>query len=206
MENSNFENSELEALNEEELLKINNDKEKLKLRLFLRESAETLLLALILVLIINTISTRIRVEGFSMEPTYHNNNYIVVSKMTYKFKEVSRGDVIIFEYPIAPEEDFIKRVIGLPGDTVEVANGNVILNGNILVEDYIVAAPVREYPSFTVPDGTLFVMGDNRNNSSDSRTWGPLPIENVIGRTIFVYWPFSDFGIIDYSGMDSVFK
>ncbi len=193
-------------MDEEELLKINQEKAKLKFRLFIKESLETLLLALILVLIINTISTRIRVEGYSMEPTYHNNNYIVVSKLTYKFKEISRGDVIVFEYPLAPDEDFIKRVIGLPGDEIEVTGGKVYLNGRVLDESYIVAAPIREQPLYVVPEESLFVMGDNRNNSSDSRTWGSLPIENIIGKTVFVYWPISDFGAIDYSEIELIFN
>ncbi|MBT3669100.1 MAG: signal peptidase I [Chloroflexi bacterium] len=206
MENSKLDNSETKMMDEEELLKINQEKAKLKFRLFIKESLETLLLALILVLIINTISTRIRVEGYSMEPTYHNNNYIVVSKLTYKFKEISRGDVIVFEYPLAPDEDFIKRVIGLPGDEIEVTGGKVYLNGRVLDESYIVAAPIREQPLYVVPEESLFVMGDNRNNSSDSRTWGSLPIENIIGKTVFVYWPISDFGAIDYSEIELIFN
>ena len=206
MENSKLDNSETKMMDEEELLKINQEKAKLKFRLFIKESLETLLLALILVLIINTISTRIRVEGYSMEPTYHNNNYIVVSKLTYKFKEISRGDVIVFEYPLAPDEDFIKRVIGLPGDEIEVTGGKVYLNGRVLDESYIVAAPIREQPLYVVPEESLFVMGDKRNNSSDSRTWGSLPIENIIGKTVFVYWPISDFGAIDYSEIELIFN
>jgi signal peptidase I len=206
LENSEIDNSEIDLINDDELLEINKEETKIKLRQFLRESFETLLLALILVLIINTISTRIRVDGFSMEPTYHNNNYIVVSKLAYKFKEISRGDVIVFEYPLAPDEDFIKRVIGLPGDQIEVTNGKVFLNGTELNESYIDAAPIREQPLLVVPEDSLFVMGDNRNNSSDSRTWGPLPIENVIGKTVFVYWPLSDFGVIDYSEMETIFN
>jgi signal peptidase I len=206
LENSKLDNSETKMMDEEELLKINQEKAKLKFRLFIKESLETLLLALILVLIINTISTRIRVEGYSMEPTYHNNNYIVVSKLTYKFKEISRGDVIVFEYPLAPDEDFIKRVIGLPGDEIEVTGGKVYLNGRVLDESYIVAAPIREQPLYVVPEESLFVMGDNRNNSSDSRTWGSLPIENIIGKTVFVYWPISDFGAIDYSEIELIFN
>ena len=206
MENLPPEIIEEEIYTDEELLIIQKGEAKKKFRLFLRESFETLLFALILVLIINVISTRIRVEGHSMEPSFHDNNYIVVSKLTYKFKEISRGDVIVFEYPLAPDEDFIKRVIGLPGDQIEVRGGAVYLNGEILKEDYIKSAPIREQPTFVVPENMIYVMGDNRNNSSDSRSWGPLPIENIIGKTVFIYWPLSDFGIIDYSEIESIFE
>lgn len=206
MENLPPEIAEEKIYSEEELLVLQKAESKKKFRLIIKEGFETLLFALILVLIINTISTRVRVEGHSMEPSFHHKSYIVVSKLTYKFNEISRGDVIVFEYPLAPDEDFIKRVIGLPGDQIEVRGGAVYLNGDILHEDYIKAAPIREQPIFVVPDNMVYVMGDNRNNSSDSRSWGPLPVENIIGKTVFVYWPFSDFGIIDYSDIEIVFN
>ncbi len=203
--NPNFEIEEIQIA--EEAIEISEiEKIKKKFLTFLKESFETLLLALIMVLIINTISTRIRVEGFSMEPSFHDNNYIVVSKMSYKFNKVERGDVIVFEYPLAPDEDFIKRVIGLPGDTIKIADGIVYLNGKILQEYYIKSASFRELPSIVVPNNMVFVMGDNRNNSSDSRTWGPLPVENIIGKSVFVYWPLIDFGVIDYSELENLFN
>jgi signal peptidase I len=158
---------------------------------------ETVVLALIMIVVINLLTARIRVDGFSMEPSFHNDEYIIVSKLAYKLGDISRGDVIVFRFPRNPEEDYIKRVIGLPGDHVVIQDGVVYVNNVALVEPYIAAPPIREVDEF-VPEGNLYVMGDNRNDSSDSRTWGPLPIENVIGKAWLVYWPFSDAGFVEH--------
>ncbi len=159
------------------------------IRRFFRDALETILLSLILFLGINAISARIRIESISMQPTLYAGDFVIVNKVAYTFGAPGRGDVIIFRYPPDPErEPYIKRIIGLPGDTVQVARGNVLVNGHALIEPYLSAAPVYE-GSWIVPDGALFVLGDNRNSSSDSHQWGMVPAENVIGKAELVYWP-----------------
>jgi signal peptidase I len=178
---------------------------------FVREILETVGLALILVLGINLISARVRVEGFSMLPTLKNGEYVLISRLSYKLGTYQRGDIIVFRPPMYPDaplwqrvfglpidddyEDYIKRIIGLPGETVRIANGTVYINGVELIESYI-AAPPDYSNEWTVPAGQLFVLGDNRNNSADSHAWGFLPEGNVLGKALVVYWPFTDFMII----------
>ncbi len=164
---------------------------------FVLDLVETLLLAAVLYLGINAISARVRVDGFSMNPTLQDGEYVLVSKMTYRLGEPQHGDIIVFKFPGEPEQDLIKRIVGLPGDTVDVVNGTVSVNGQSLVEPYIAAAPVYQ-GHWTVPPGHLFVLGDNRNDSSDSHSWGLLPIENVIGKAILIYWPPPEWNLIDH--------
>ncbi len=163
---------------------------------FLVDVLETLVLSLILFLAINAISARIRVDGYSMEPTMHTGEFVIVNKIAYSIGDPERGDIIVFEYPRNPEQEYIKRVIGLPGDEISVRNGEVYVNGNMLDEPYIKAAPAYQ-GSWTVPADSLFVFGDNRNNSSDSHNWGEVPMDNIIGKAIFVYWPPTEWGVIE---------
>ncbi|MBI4770756.1 MAG: signal peptidase I [Chloroflexi bacterium] len=132
-----------------------------------------------------------------MEPTLHNGEYLILSKLTYKLDDPERGDVIVFRYPRNPERDFIKRIVGLPGDHVEVRDGGVYVNGARLSEDYILSAPLYE-STWDVGASEYFVLGDNRNNSSDSHSWGLLPAENVIGKAWITYWPPTDWGIVPH--------
>ena len=149
---------------------------------------ETLVLAVILFLGINAVSARVRVDGFSMRPTLENGEFVLVSKLNYKFGAVQRGDIIVFHFPMDPKQELIKRVIGLPQDHVSVSEGKVFVNGQILIEPYIAAAPTYT-GEWDVPDGQLFVLGDNRNDSSDSHSWGLLPAENIVGKAVVIYWP-----------------
>jgi signal peptidase I len=154
----------------------------------------------------------VRVEGFSMLPTLDNGEYVLISRLAYKLGDYQRGDIIVFRPPMYPDapfwqrlfglpgfddkyEDYIKRIIGLPGDTVRITNGTVYINEAPLMEPYI-AAPPDYSNEWTVPEGQLFVLGDNRNNSADSHAWGFLPEENILGKALVVYWPFADFMII----------
>jgi signal peptidase I len=164
---------------------------------FILDVLETIVLSVVLFLAINAVSARIRVDGFSMEPTLHNGEFVIVNKLTYRFSHPGIGDVIVFRYPRNPQEEYIKRVIGLPGDRVVVTNGQVSVNGYALNEPYIASAP-RYNSDWTVPENSLFVLGDNRNNSSDSHNWGPVPMENVIGKALFVYWPPNEWGFIEH--------
>lgn len=156
---------------------------------------ETLILSVVLFLGINAVSARVRVEGSSMEPSLHHGEFVIVNRLKYKFDAPQYGDVVVFHNPRNPEQEYIKRVIGLPGDLVRVEGGEIYLNDQLLEEPYT-AAPPRYSGQWEVPSGTLFVLGDNRNNSSDSHTWGPLPEENVIGKAFFIYWPPQEWGTI----------
>jgi signal peptidase I len=163
---------------------------------------ETLILSLVLFAVINAISARIRVDGFSMEPTLKTGEFVIVNKLAYKLSEPELGDVIVFHYPRDPAQEYIKRVIGLPGDNVLISDGQVSVNGQIIDEPYIAAAPAYQ-SEWIVPENSLFVLGDNRNNSSDSHSWGPVPMAEVIGKAIFVYWPPQKWGTIDQSNQAS---
>jgi signal peptidase I len=159
---------------------------------------ETLLLSAVLFLGINAVSSRIRVESISMQPTLYAGNFVFVNKLAYTWGEPARGDIIVFRYPPDPTQvPYIKRIIGLPGDHVRVGSGKVYVNGDQLVEPYLLASthPDNEW---VVPAGNVFVMGDNRNNSSDSRSWGPVPLENIIGKAEVVYWPPEKWGVLNF--------
>ena len=157
---------------------------------------ETAVLSLILFFAINAVSARIRVDGYSMEPTLHSGEFVVVNKLSYKIGDINRGDVVVFHFPRNPEQEYIKRVIGLPGDQVTINSGTVLVNGNKLEESYIRAQPSYN-GEWMVSDDGLFVLGDNRNNSSDSHNWGEVPLDLVVGKAVFVYWPPQEWGRID---------
>jgi signal peptidase I len=178
---------QIEALPEEVEVPAPSE-EKMNWGRFLLDIIETLALAGILFLGINAVSARVRVDGFSMIPTLEDGEFVLVSKVNYRFGDVERGDIVVFHFPLDPEQELIKRVIGLPGDTISVQNGSVSVNGQVLSEPYIAASPVYS-GDWTVPDGHLFVLGDNRNDSSDSHSWGFLPYEKVVGKAVVIYWP-----------------
>jgi signal peptidase I len=162
---------------------------------WLIDAAETLILALVLFVIINALSSRVLVQNISMEPTLYPGELILVSKLAYTLGEPRHGDVVIFHAPNNPGEDYIKRLIGVPGDLVEIGNGQVRVNGVVLNEPYIAAAPGYN-GSWTVPEDSFFVLGDNRNSSSDSHAWGFVPTDEVIGKALFIYWPFDKIKIL----------
>ncbi len=163
----------------------------------LGEVLQTILIAALLFVAVNLVTARIRVEGNSMEPSLHDGEFVVVNRLAYLRHGPERGDIIVFRFPLDPQRRFIKRVIGLPGDTVQVHNGSVYVNGIVLDEPYI-NAPPRYAGEWTIGEGELFVLGDNRNNSSDSQNWGNLPFSAVIGKAVLVYWPPSEMGLIPH--------
>jgi signal peptidase I len=163
----------------------------------IREIAETLFIAGILFLAVNLVTARIKVEGSSMEPSLHDGEFVVINRLAYRWTDPDRGEIIVFRYPLDPERRFIKRIIGLPGDKISVDQGVVFINGTPLEEPYINAPPLYD-GEWTVEDGRFFVLGDNRNNSSDSQNWGSLAAENIIGKAVIVYWPLNDLGIIPH--------
>lgn len=158
---------------------------------FVLEVFQTVLLALVLYLLIDGVVARVRVENISMRPTLKPGEFLLVNKLAYRVGEIGHGDIIVFHYPLNPQEDYIKRVIGVPGDEVIVRGGEVFVNGQRLEEDYIMAPPGYE-DSWVVPEDEVFVLGDNRNQSSDSHSWGFVPFQNIVGRAMVVYWPLNE--------------
>jgi signal peptidase I len=164
---------------------------------FVMDVFETLVLSAVLFVGINLISARIRVDGASMEPTLVSGEYVMVSKLSYRIGTPQRGDIIVFHFPRDPKEEYIKRVIGLPGDEVEVRQGSVYVNGQLLEESYL-RVTTNYNGAWVIPANQLFVLGDNRNNSSDSHDWGTVPMDYVVGKAILVYWPPPAWGLVDH--------
>jgi len=144
-----------------------------------------------------------QVKGASMEPSFQSGDYIFTSKVTYKFRKPDRGDIVVFKSPKNPDIDYIKRIIGLPGDKVIISNGVVSVNGIVLNEKYISDKTnlwdngfVKDNVPIIIPDEEVFVMGDNRPRSSDSREFGPIPIETIIGQVFYRYFPSDKIGSV----------
>lgn len=167
-------------------------------RRFLIDVVETLILSVLLFAAINAVSARIRVDGYSMEPNLHSGEFVIVNKLAYKFGSPQIGDVIVFHFPRDTKQEYIKRVIGLPGDKVVISNKQVMVNGQVLDEPYIAAQPIYQ-GNWIVPEDSHFVLGDNRNNSSDSHNWGMVPLSNVVGKAFFIYWPPTEWGLVEHA-------
>lgn len=151
--------------------------------------------AIIAALLIRTFIVELYVvDGPSMRPTLQHEERLVVNKFIYHVRDPQKGEVVIFRYPRDPSRDFIKRVIATAGDTLEIKDGRVYVNDQLLREDYILEKTRTEYPKVTIPDGTIFVMGDNRNNSEDSRfpDVGFVPLDLVKGKAVLIFWPVSE--------------
>jgi signal peptidase I len=172
---------------------------------FFIDAIETVLLALVLFLAINALSARVRVENVSMQPTLKPGEFLLVNRVAYKFGQPSIGDIIVFHAPGASDMDYIKRIIGLPGDQVRVSDGIVYVNNQPLYEPYIAETP-RYTGTWDVPPNEYFVLGDNRNNSSDSHMWGFVPHEDIVGRALLIYWPLSDMAILRSSDAVMAFQ
>lgn len=166
--------------------------------LFLRELIETLVLSIVIFLVIRTGVQNYRIEGNSMEPNFHDGEYLLVNKLAYRLGEYSRGDVIVFKYPNDPSRDFIKRVIGLPGDTVEIHDGIIFINGIAMNEPYDLVPINYVQPPIVVEPDHLYVLGDNRPFSQDSHRWGLLPQDLVIGKAWVTVWPYTQWGVVTH--------
>lgn len=173
------------------------------------EVVQILVMAVLMVMLIRNFLHNYRIDGISMEPNFHDQQFLIVNRFAYcpgvhievpvanisLFERVwcvrtpDRGDVVIFEYPRDPSRDFIKRVIGLPNETVEVRAGQVYVDGVLVPEPFGPNPGSYNAPPITVGPDEVYVMGDNRNNSSDSHLWGPLKLEHIIGKALVSYWP-----------------
>jgi signal peptidase I len=160
-----------------------------------REIIETIVLTLLMFLVIRFAVQNFNVEGPSMEPTLHDGELILVDKWSYLFRPPARGDVIVFVAPPHPDQDYVKRIIAIPGDRITIDNTKVYVDGVLLNERYV--SPINQGNIFNyksihnmpIPQGMYFVLGDDRIRSSDSRDWGLVPRANIIGRAAMVYWP-----------------
>ncbi len=181
-----------------------------------REIAEAVLLALMVLLVLQLTVRNFKVEGSSMIPTLEGGQYLVVDQASlfrfdrerlsravpfwrapeaepqFAFGPPERGEVIVFHYPLSPDKDFVKRVVGLPGETVEVREGTVYVDGAELLEPYLQRKDSSNAPLLTLEGKEYYVIGDNRRNSNDSRAWGPVPEDNIVGRVLLIYWPWDD--------------
>ena len=172
------------------------------MRFVVRELLQVALLALVIFFVLHLLVQTFRIDGESMEPNLHNGKFLLVNKTAYWFhKNPQRGDVIIFRAPDQPKVDRIKRVIALPGETIEIkADGTVYITpegesvAKPLKETYLDNLASRPLPPFKVPPKQYFVLGDNRGRSFDSREWGTVPRENIIGKAWLVIWGISDWG------------
>lgn len=144
-----------------------------------------------------------QVKGSSMFPTFHDGEYVLTDKVTFRTRAPKWGDVIVFRAPVNENFDFIKRVIAIPGDRIMISGGKVFVNGQPLDEfylppEYTTAAGqfLREGMEYAIPEGSVFALGDNRGHSSDSRDWGPVPDQNIVGKAFFRYWPSDKVGLV----------
>ena len=172
--------------------------------LLLRELVETVVLSLVIFLLIRQVVQNYRIESHSMEPTFYEGQFILVNKLAYRFGAPHRGDVIVFHNPNNTNEDYIKRVIGLPGDTVEIQGQSVLINGGRLDEPYEMneLRPDTYFGPYLVEPDHLFVMGDNRPNSKDSRSFGQLSSDLVVGKAWVRVWPISKFGAVSHYDLE----
>lgn len=202
--------------------------ERRKQSSLVREVIETLLLALIIFVAVRAVVLNFRVDGLSMTPSMQNNEMVLVNRnaylhfdtwalvdwlpfvehdeenVVYPFDPPERGDVIVFNAPVAnPDKPYIKRVIGLPGETIEIRDDHVYIDGERMDEPYLdgertFCAGRTACEPVTVPEGHVFVLGDNRDNSSDSRAFGPVSVDRIIGKAWLTYWPFDAAGIVPH--------
>lgn len=143
-----------------------------------------------------------KIKGFSMYPNYPDNEYLLTEKVSYYLRKPERGEVVVFKPPVSKEDEYIKRIIGLPEESIMLRNGHVFINNKELDEPYLAsniytagADFLDDGKSYTIPPGEYFVMGDNRPHSSDSRAWGPIKLQAITGRAWLIYWPLKSAGI-----------
>jgi signal peptidase I len=167
----------------------------------LRDIGEAIVLVALIWVGVNFATARYIVEGHSMEPNLHSGQYLIVNRLTYQSARPQRGDIVVFDFPGDPGDgdDYVKRIIGVPGDTVIIDSHHIFVNGTLLAEPYLSADTITAGSiDYLVPEGNYFVLGDNRMDSSDSRAWGLLPQEMIVGKAAFSYWPPQSWGSIPH--------
>ncbi|MEE8349130.1 MAG: signal peptidase I [Acidobacteriota bacterium] len=165
---------------------------------FLGLGKDIVVAALGAILIVIFVIQPVKVEGTSMEPRLQPQDRLFVNKFVYYLSDVRRGDIVVFWYPRDRSKSFIKRVVGLPGDKVEIRSGMVLVNGQRLLEPYLPEwSDLGSHPLEVIPPRHYFVMGDHRNSSSDSREWGTVPRQNIFGEAVFRYWPLGSIGLVE---------
>ena len=170
------------------------------MKTFLRETVVILLMAVVVFLLLQATVQNYVIVYSCMKPNFHDGERLLVNKVVYYFHEPERGDVIIFHPPFNPELTYIKRVIAIPDDTVEIKGGEVYINGSTLYEPYIKEPPAYTFPHKNIPEKEYFVLGDNRNNANDSHKGWTVPRQNIIGKAWLVTWPPGEWGLaLNYS-------
>jgi len=164
----------------------------------LREIVDTVLLMLLIYVVTRTVVQTFRIEGASMEPNLHDGQYLIINKFAYLLHSPGRGDVVVFHYPRNPRRDFIKRIIGLPGEKVQVQGERILINGEELEEPYALHKGNYVWGPQILGEDEYFVLGDNRNSSSDSHNWGALSREAIVGKAWISYWPPEHLGLVPH--------
>ncbi len=165
-------------------------------RFWLRDLILSILLAFIVIVFLYQ---PVQVEGTSMMPRLTNHERIFINKFVYRFEPVQRGDIVVFWYPLDPSKSYIKRVVGLPGETLSIRGGRVYVDGKPLSEPYLAQGYLDDqtYPPVYVEPDRYYVLGDHRESSNDSRVWGTVDRKYIYGKAVFVYWPFNQFGSLE---------
>lgn len=160
---------------------------------FIKELPVLVLVALVVAWLIKSFIVQpFFIPSGSMEPTFTRGDHVLVNKFLYRFVEPVEGDVIVFRYPVDPDKDYIKRIVALPGQQLEIKNGKIYVDNKVVKEDYLDnVITTADFGPVTVPNDKYFVMGDNRNNSEDSRVWGTVPEDNILGKAFMIYWPLT---------------
>ena len=167
------------------------------LRAIARELLQTVLPAVVLALLLNHfVAQGTYVSGQSMEPNLHSDQRLIIEKVSYKLRVPQRGEIVVIDVPHS-DIPLIKRVVGLPGESIEIRQSHLYIDSILLEEPYIAAPYQREFGPVIVPEQHIFVMGDNRNGSNDSRSFGPVPFDHIEGRAWVSYWPPEDMGLLD---------
>jgi signal peptidase I len=174
------------------------EEQRINVKGILREIAETAVLTLLIFFVVRLAFQNFRIEGQSMEPNLHDGQFLVVNRLVYYLHPPERGDVVVFHSPQNPTKDFIKRVVGLPGEQVEIRGGQVFINGARVDEVYTTQGGNHAWGPEVVGEFEYFVLGDNRTNSSDSRNWGMLDGDAIVGKAWICYWPPYYWGLVPH--------
>ncbi len=166
------------------------------MRVLIREIVGLVLLAVVILLLLQVVAPRFTVVGSSMEPSLHDGQRLLINKAVYFFREPEAGEVIVFKAPKNPRDEYIKRIVASPGNTVEIKMGVVYVNGSPLDEPYIKDQPSYTLQAKKIPENEYFVLGDNRNNSNDSHKGWTVPQQNIVGKAWLVIWPPSQWGLV----------